>query len=156
MLDVLSQVFAMRNEKNKFQAAAQAADYNAAVARQRSEATRQIYGQREEQLRRKASMEISKQRAFAAQGGLGMGGSNGDAERQSEVFAELDALNIRYEGNLEATGYENEGRLQQAYASTARRSAKNTRLGWIGVGSRTLAGTAEYYKLGQSNLAKDK
>lgn len=88
-------------ESAQFEASAKANEYNAMVKRARAETVMQAYGLREEQLRRSARIQAGSRRAAISQSGTGTGGSNADLDRQSEVFAELDAMNIRYQGELE-------------------------------------------------------
>lgn len=52
----------------------------------------------EESQRRDASQVLGKQAAAMAQNGGGAGGTNALLATQSEIAAELDALNIRYSG----------------------------------------------------------
>lgn len=79
-----------------------AARFSEAVYRRRAETVQLGYGQREEQFRRQSRIEAGKRRAAIAQSGTGFDGSNFDIDRQSQIFAELDALNIRYQGQLES------------------------------------------------------
>ncbi len=65
-------------------------------------------GAREEQSRREARQLLGAQRAAIAQSGVGFGGSSADIIRQSTMNSELDALNIRYAGDLERMGILNE------------------------------------------------
>lgn len=58
----------------------------------------------EEQQRREARSLLGKQRAAFAQAGLGSGGTSALLLDQSDVLAELDALNIRYGGQARSRG----------------------------------------------------
>lgn len=152
-VDILAQIMASRQQIAQHKGAAAANDYNAAVNRQRAEVSQAIYGQREDQARRMSRMELGRKSAQGAQNALGLGGSVGDLERQSRVAAELDALNIRYEGTLDAHGYEQEARLEGWNASRNRRSARGARTsGFIGVGGSMLSGAGAYHRAGQLKI----
>jgi hypothetical protein len=56
----------------------------------------------EEAMRRQAREILGAQAAAMAQSGTGPGGSNELIARQSAALAELDALNIRYRGQMQA------------------------------------------------------
>lgn len=147
-VDVLAGIFGAQNQRAQYQGAHDAEIYNAAVARQRAELTRVIYGQREGQTRRATALELGRQRAAAAETGGGFaGGTTADVERQSAVFAELDALNVRYEGALEAYGYEEEARLHKYNARVARARANQAeKAGYIGIAGSLLGGAGDYIK----------
>lgn len=94
-------------QQMQFEAAKQSDEFNAAIARQQAEQTYQAAGAKEDQQRRTNRVLEGKRAAAVAESGLGTGGSNADYERQQDVLSEMDALNIRYEGSLEATGLSN-------------------------------------------------
>lgn len=145
-LDIISLALGARQQSNQLRAAAAADQYNAAVDRQQAESTRLIYGQREDQVRRMTAAQLGKQRAAAAESGL-TGGSSDDLERQSSIAAELDALNIRYEGEIQAQGYLSQARLADWNAADNRSSARSARTaGYIGIGARSLSGVGDYYR----------
>jgi len=129
----------------QYRANAQANEYNAAVMRQRSETSLSVANQREEQQRRNAAFTMGKMRAGIAESGLGTGGSNADLERQSSVMAELDSLNIRYEGMLESKGMLDQANLEDSYALSNRRNASAAkRAGYMGAAGSLLAGYGNY------------
>lgn len=68
----------------------------------------------EEAQRREAKMLLGAQAAAMAQSGTGIAGSNELVMRQSAALAELDALNIRYRGLMQAKGLLAEGRAAQS------------------------------------------
>lgn len=132
-------------QASQYEAYASANQYNAAVLRNRADSTRAAYGQREEQQRRQARFFLGEQRGSVGQSGLGMGGSNADIERQSEVSAELDSLNIRYEGELEAHGLKAQSDLESWQAGVNRSSAGYARSrGFIGAAGSLLSGAGNY------------
>lgn len=156
-VDVLAQLLNMRQQTAQYKGAAAASEYNAAVNRQRAEVSRAISGQREEQVRRSSREALGRQAAASAESGLGLGGSNADLERQSAVMAELDALNIRYEGELEAHGYLSEAALEDYNARINRSYGRNARVaGFIGAGGTALAGYGDYYRAGQAKRESSK
>jgi hypothetical protein len=108
-LNLMSMAQSNKADKVARQAEIESARFSAASLRRKAEISRQGFGQREEQQRRDARILAGKRRAAIAQSGTGFDGSNADVERQSQIFAELDALNIRYQGELE-----NHGLLEQA------------------------------------------
>src|SRR3990172_13415733 len=74
-----------RQQSKQYKAYARANALNAAVLRERAEATTASYGQREEQQRRAARLAAGERNAAIAQSGAGFGGSNEDLERQNAV-----------------------------------------------------------------------
>lgn len=126
-----------------YRAAARADEFNAAVSRQRGEMSRLIYGQREEQVRRGTRQQLGQQNAQIAESRLG---GNEDLERQNAILAELDALNVRYEGELEFYGHEAEARLSEFSAGANRSLAKaSRRAARIGAAGDLLGGGAQAY-----------
>lgn len=113
-----------QNQKEQMKASQFAAEYNAAVDKQNADLSRSVYAQREEQFRRQSRVLAGKRGAASAQSGLGEGGSNADLQNQDETLAELDALNIRYEGELSARGSTIASTLSAYDATNASRSAR--------------------------------
>lgn len=133
----------------QYQAQAQANEYNAAVLRQRSETALSVSNQREEQQRRAAAFQIGKMRAGIAQSGMGLGGTNADLERQSQVMAELDSLNIRYEGALESRGLLQRATMEDANSGANRRNADAaSEAGYMGAAGAALSGYGGYLNAG--------
>ena len=133
------------------QAQQNAANYNAEIKRQQAALELQQAGAREEQQRRQSRQLLGQQQAALAQAGIGLGGSALDIEEQSAFLSELDALTIRYEGDLRAKGllagaeqslYE--GRAAAAAGANARTAS------YISAGASLLsaAGTYKYYSAG--------
>lgn len=142
-MTVASTLMGAISQSNQFKAAAQADAYNAAVNRQRADSARATAGQREEQQRRFMRIEGGERRAAIAQSGTGLGGSNADVDRQSEIFAELDALNIRYEGQTESVGFLNQAALDDVSARNNRKRASGAL--WKGaLGAATTALTSKW------------
>jgi len=125
--------------------AAQAAEYNAQVDRNRADNAMQVANANEEAQRRHARIVMGQTRAGLAQAGIGAEGSASDVLQQSSGNAELDALNIRYQGQLQAQGLTNQANLDDYTARTARSNASSARTGgWLNAGASLLssAGTA--------------
>lgn len=118
------------------QAANAAAKYNASILEQNARVERQQAMQREEQQRRQAGQILGQQRAAYAQAGGGMGGSALDVATQSGRDAELDALTLRYEGELRARGLETSAAMERFAGQQARThgymSSAGTILGGVG------------------------
>lgn len=148
VLSVMGAISGGQQRSAQYEAQQRANEYNAAVGRQRAESALQVSNVKEDQQRREAAFIIGKQRAASAQAGLGLSGSAADVERQSEVMAELDALNIRYEGQMKAHGYL-AGAAQEDYAgSVAGYSASSARSGgYLAAATRALAGGADYMRM---------
>jgi hypothetical protein len=133
------------------QAAQNAANYNATIKRQQAASELQQANAREEQQRRGSRQLLGQQRAALAQAGIGAGGSALDIEEQSADRAELDALTMRYEGDLRAKGLlaaaegaEYEGRAAIAAGQNAMTGA------YLSAGASLLsaAGSYKYYSAG--------
>ncbi len=129
----------------ELQGAANIADYNATVAEANARAAGQQASAEEERLRRDARQTMGAQRAAMGESGTTVNfGSNLDLQRQSGTAAELDALNIQYEGEVRRGSLLNEAKAQRYNAKTARKSAssiKKTRwLSAIGAGAEGYAG----------------
>lgn len=141
---------ANQNQQVQYQAQQQANEFNAALARQRATEVKQNYGAREDQQRRFNRIEAGKRAAWAAQSGLGFGGSNADVDEQSEIFAELDALNIRYEGELDSRGLLNTSAQYEWEAGVNATSRRRARSGiWLDTAASALAsGTSTYANYG--------
>jgi hypothetical protein len=138
------------------QAAQGAANYNATIKRQQADSELQQANAREEQQRRGTRQVLGQQRAALAQAGIGMGGSALDIEEQSADRAELDALTMRYEGDLRskgllaaAEGAEYEGRAAIAAGKNAMTGA------YLSAGASLLsaAGSYKYYSAGMPSAS---
>jgi hypothetical protein len=120
------------------QAANAAAKSNAKALEQQAEAENRAAGAREEAQRRQARQFLGGQRAALAQAGIGLDGSAYDVARQSGINAELDALNIRYDGQLAAAGLQGRADMTRFEGRQARTA------GYIGAGTALLQGAASY------------
>lgn len=82
-----------------------AASYNASWLRQESSSVASQYEQEEASQRRRNALQTGNMEAAAAQAGISSGPSAQMLEKQSIVNQELDALNLRYMGQVRATTY---------------------------------------------------
>lgn len=119
-------------------AAQNAANFNAAQMEREATIARQQGGAREEAQRRRAREVLGTMRASIGQAGIGWGGSAADIYDQSATNAELDALNIRYESDLQSMGLMNQAALTRYEGKMAKRA------GTIGAVSSLLTGAALY------------
>lgn len=132
-------------------AAQGAAEYNATIKRQQAASELQQANAREEQQRRGTRQVLGQQRAALAQAGIGMGGSALDIEEQSADRAELDALTMRYEGDLRAKGLLAAAEGAEYEGRAAISAGKNAMTGaYLSAGASLLsaAGSYKYYSAG--------
>lgn len=97
-----------RQQRKEIEAQREIEKFNIENDKQNARLLGQQTSAREEALRRDARKVLGAERAGIAQSGVGFGGSSLDVMRRSTAAAELDALNIRYAGDLERTGILNQ------------------------------------------------
>lgn len=97
-----------RAERNAIDNQRDIEKFNIKVAEQNAALKGQQTSAAEEMQRREGRRMLGIQRAAIAQSGVGFSGSSLDVMRQSTAAAELDALNVRYAGDLERLGILNE------------------------------------------------
>lgn len=102
-------------------------------------------GEAEGRQRRIGRRALATQKAAVAQSGFAMSGSMLDWLEESATMAELDALNIRYEGNARATAQRIGAQMTLAQGRDAQTA------GYIGAGANLLQGAAQF---GQYKLAR--
>lgn len=123
-----------------------AANYNAEIAAQNAAVARQQASAREEAQRRQARQVLGEQRAALSQAGIGLAGSAADVYGASANAAELDALNIRYEGELDARGLLAQSSLSNFEGQVAGRNARTAgQAGYLNAASTLLAGASQSY-----------
>jgi hypothetical protein len=128
-----------------YESQAQANDYNAQVAQQNAATASAQGNANEEAQRRQARIALGQQRASIAEAGIGTGGSASDLYEQSVSNSELDALNIRYQSQLQSTGYLNQAGLETWQAGQNRRNSSAARVsGYINAGAQALGGYGNY------------
>lgn len=133
-------------QEKMYRAQADINEMNAENEAQNAIAAGQAANAREEQQRRAARQVLGEQKAALAQAGIGMGGSAADIAEQSAINAEMDALGIRYEGEMErrqflqrSTAFKHMAGVDRANAGMA---GKNARLGLAS--AALMAGTYAY------------
>ena len=119
-------------------AANAAAQANATALSNQAEAELRASGAREEQQRRQNRQFLGAQRAALAQAGIGVDGSAYDIARQSAINAELDALNIRYEGQLRSKNLRDQATITRFEGKQAKTA------GYLGAGAAILGGVSNY------------
>ncbi|SMG01071.1 virion core protein, T7 gp14 family [Burkholderia singularis] len=123
---------------------------NAALSDQQA---KQVYAQnvnREEAQRRQAGQQLGAQRAAVAESGFDPNsGSMLDTQVQSVRNAELDALQLRYQGLLQGESLDDQARQQHYQARVARANSRSSLLsGGISAAASALGGLSAYTKFG--------
>ena len=116
------------------------AEYNAKQQEVSADVARRQAAEREQMQRNETRKLLGKQRAAIAESGVGFGGSSQDIYLQSARDAELDALNLRYAGELGSRGL-----MGQAAAERMEGRARARQAGYQAVGS-VLGGVAKAYE----------
>jgi hypothetical protein len=151
-------------QSNQAKSAANAAGYNAEVDRQKADVALQQAGANEEATRRRSAMVLGQAAAGLAQNGTGLDGSGLGLYEQSAQSAELDALNIRYGGQMQSQGFQAQRGLD-LYSQKVQNSNASAAMsaGWLNAGSAALSGyasgqqanaQAEYYKARPSGTGR--
>lgn len=132
--------------KQQYQSQADAANYNATVANQNAETALQASSANEEAQRRKSAQDMGHLRAGLAENGIGLdSGTATDLTEQSALNAEMDALNIRYQGQTQARAYKTQSALDTQAANQARSNASAAMTqGYLSAGSAALTGYGRY------------
>lgn len=128
------------------QAQAAAANQQAAAARraqdlqiQQARVARQQAGAEEEATRRAAREQLATQRAAIGQAGIGYGGTAGLLQEDSALQAELDAMNIRYGGEMQGLGLLNQASASGEEARIQKNNASKAKMaGLVGAGTSLL------------------
>ena len=116
------------------QAAAKASDFNAKVARQNMILSRRQAAIDEARSRRLSRKAIGAQKAAIGASGFDGGFGFGELIAESAAEAELEALQIRHEGELRTKGFRQQKRLAENNANSSRTAS------WIGAGTELLSG----------------
>lgn len=102
-----------------------AAEYNAKLNRRNSEIALRQGEAREALQRRQARKEAGNLRAGLIENGISLTeGTGADLVQESSLNNELDALNIRYDSQLRASGFQEGAALDDMSASAARQRGK--------------------------------
>ena len=130
------------------QAANRTAQYNAAIADRNAVVATQQASANEEAQRKLDARRMGTMRAGYGASGVTSDGSVLDVLGDSIAEAELNALNIRYEGQLSSQGYGDSATSQRAAGKNARTS------GYIQAGASLLTGGAKAYDIYQRGNPK--
>lgn len=114
------------------------ADAEARIAKRNAEAAAAQAGAAEDAQRRRNREFLARQSAAIGEANIGQEGSAGLLKEQTAAELELEALNIRYGGELERRGFVAE----QQMAKARKRSASG---GFLRAGGQLLAGGADAY-----------
>lgn len=121
-----------RNQRYQINQQREIQKFNIKNQEQNAALKAQQTSQAEEQQRRESRQLLGSQRAAVAQSGVGFGGSSDAIMRQSSAAAELDALNIRYAGDLERMGILNDIEMMKYQDKLMQRAGKMAmRVRWI-------------------------
>lgn len=107
---------------------------NAEIAAQQANAA-------EDAQRRRSRSILARQRAAIAESGIGFGGSSERLMQDSAIQAELDALGIRYEGNMRRIGNQVDAQFSRVRAGNAMTS------GYLSAAAQLLGGGADVFAL---------
>lgn len=120
-------------QAQQYKAEQRAYNYQADVEAQNARMVGQQTSAAEEQSRRESRQVLGAQRAAMGESGTTVAfGSNLDIQRQSITNAELDALNIQYEGNVNRLGLLNQEKASRFNAKVAGNNAKSAnRMRWL-------------------------
>lgn len=137
MLSTGLQVFSSIMQGQQQQAMA---NYNAKILDQNAQIERQQTVARESKQRRESNQVLGMQRAAFAQSGAGLDGSAADVMAQSATNAELDAMMIRYEGDLRARGLKEQAKQERFAGKTALTQ------GYFNAAGSILGGAGDYLR----------
>lgn len=121
------------------QAQRKAATYNSRVAANQATIAAQQANVNEDAQRRRAAMALGREAAGAAESG-GLSGTNLDTFQQSATNAELDALNIRYQGKLGVQSATEQQNLDDMNAQAANED------GYLNAGAAALSSYGNYQR----------
>ncbi|WP_282609471.1 hypothetical protein [Pelagibius sp. Alg239-R121] len=119
-------------------ASAAASEFNAKIADNNAIIAEQNAAADEKRQRRSASRQTAGSRAAIAAAGVTLEGSPLEVLEDQALEAELDALNLRYGGRLQATNFRSQAQLDRSAA----RNAKTQ--GFISAGTSLLKGASNF------------
>lgn len=130
----------------------QMAEYNSQVQENNARSVRDQTSAAEDSRRRALRIQQGKERASIAQSGLSASGSLLDVYDQNTVFNELDVLNSRYSGEMEARGLASQSQVTSwegnAEAGFTELRGKNAaRAGKMNAGAALLSGAGSAYSI---------
>ena len=126
----------------------QAAEYNAQANQQNANAAEAAASANELAMRRTNDQRMGEIRAAIASGAGGFSGTAGELADQDASNMELDALNTRYRGTLQAHGMLAQSNLDQYQGDVAGMNASSAmRAGYIGAAASALGTASNYYTM---------
>lgn len=120
-------------------ASRKAAHTNADLERQKANMAQEQAATNEDAQRRRGAMAVGRQAAGAAEG-AGLDGTNADLLQQSATDTEIDALNIRYGGQVGALSSNEQANFSDMQASSAQTA------GYLNAGAAALSAAGSYAK----------
>lgn len=135
-----------RQESDALKQQADAELRNQALLTEQARVARQQAGAEEEAQRRQNRQLLATQRAAIGQAGIGFGGTPGLLHEDTAMQAELDALNIRYGGEQQASSLLNQANEAGISAGILKSNAKQAkRAGILKAGASLLSAGAKMY-----------
>lgn len=123
-----------------------AAEYNAQANQQNANAAEAAASANELAMRRTNDQRMGAIRAAVASGTGGFSGTSGELVDQDASNMELDALNTRYRGTLEAHSMNSQATLNQYQGDVAGMNAASaTQAGYVGAAASALGTMSNYY-----------
>jgi outer membrane lipoprotein-sorting protein len=134
-----------RAQAASYKSQADAARYNADVNMQNATASETAASANELAMRRQNDQRMGAMRAQAAEGGGGFTGTNLEVLNQSAANMELDALNTRYRGQMQARGMLAAANLDEYQARAADMNAHTSITGgYLGAAASALGRVSNY------------
>lgn len=132
-------IMSANSQAANLQSNAAASRYNANISAQQADNALRVSTAAQVDARRKANQALGVQRASIVQSGTGLGGTNKALAENSSNLAELDLLNIAYEGAVRSKGYlaqsdidEFQSRVYESQVGNTRRAGYLSALGSVG------------------------
>ncbi len=119
-------------------ASSAASEFNAKIADNNAIVSEQNAAAEEKRQRRMAGRQAANSRVAIAASGVRLEGSPLDVLEDQALEAELDALNLRYGGQLQASNYRSQAQLERSAARSARTQ------GFLSAGTSLLDGAGKF------------
>lgn len=131
-----------------FKSQQKAAQFNATANQQNANAAEAAASANELAMRRINDQRMGEIRAGAAQATGGYSGTTGELVDQDASNMELDALNTRYRGTLEAHGMNSQATLNEYQGDVASMNAASSmQAGYVGAAASALGTVSNYYTM---------
>jgi hypothetical protein len=145
-----------RQQRNEIDRQRDIEQFNIKVGEQNAALSGQQTSAREEEVRRRARRALGQQRAAIGQSGTGFSGSNESIMAQSSTNAELDALNVRYAGQLERMGILNDVSMRKYNDKVLKKQGKQAmRLRWFNAVAGFFGSSGVQQQIGQAMAARE-